>query len=152
MVDIFKSFLYDRRFFVEHLGFRYDFFVQLPDIPLGSILSSPLIIAFINDIGDPFHKKLAFCADDFNLFASVTELSNCLELQLDLDGLYALCGTNRLFLNLKCRNMHFTRKCYSIRLDYNVGNDVLELVHSITDLGEVFGERLLYSRSFLHFY
>lgn len=108
----------------------------LSGVPQGSHLGPILFSLFINDLPNVIKFcNLLMYADDVKIFLTYKDKSDCNFLQMDLDSFYDWCNLNLMELNMKkCKYMRFWRR-NCITVNYFLGGQQLELVHSFMDLG-----------------
>lgn len=113
----------------------------------GSISGPKLFLYFINDL--PLAIKYAsilLFADDVKLFSNVSDLSDCLKLQSDIDNLFNWCIHNNMKLNLnKCKVMSFFRIKTPINFDYNIDDTIIERAQILKDLGIIYDNKLSFN-------
>jgi len=81
-------------------------------------------------------------ADDVKLCLSMCLPNSYNDLQLDLDCLYTWCMMHMLNFNYsKCNFMTFHR-CNPSLYSYSIGNNALERIFSVQDLGVLFDHKL----------
>jgi hypothetical protein len=89
--------------------------------------------------------KLLFYADDFQLFAPVASLQDCVHVQADLNLLTDWCELNGLKLNVrKCKVITFFRARQPIEFAYMLNNTILQRVESIRDLGVIMDTKMTF--------
>jgi len=112
-------------------------------VPQGSHLGPLLFGLMINDL--PYVIKsstVLMYADDVKLCLSMCLPNSYNDLQLDLNCLYTWCMINMLNLNYsKCNFMTFYR-CNPSLYSYSIGNNALERIFSVQDLGVLFDHKL----------
>lgn len=102
-------------------------------VPEGSHLGPPLFNLFINDFQQilSFSDGLMF-ADDIKIFKIIKNVSDCLELQKDIEVFEKWCMQNDLRLNFsKCSFMSYCRLSSPIIFDYFLGGSKLSRVSEI---------------------
>lgn len=140
----FISYLSNRQQAVKMNGLISSYAPMTSGVPQGSILGPFLFILFINDIASCFkHTKFLLYADDLKLFATVSNTSDCINMQSDLNRLHNYCQMNKLHLSYsKCQYISFTRKKSRLIFEYGVGGNILESVSRVRDLGILFDSKL----------
>jgi len=112
-------------------------------VPQGSHLGPLLFGLMVNDL--PYVIKsstVLMYADDVKLCLYMCLPYSYNDLQLDLDCLYTWCMINMLNLNYsKCNFMTFYR-CNPSLYSYSIGNNALERIFSVQDLGVLFYHKL----------
>lgn len=142
-----KSYLSDRRQFVQHNGYRSTQYMQTSGVPQGSILGPLFFNIFINDIASRLSVKSLLYADDLKLFCEVRSLSDCERLQGDLDLVCEWCDVNGLSMNAsKCSVMSYTRRLTAFTHNYCLRGTVLHRPHTIKDLGVTFDPKFTFSK------
>jgi Reverse transcriptase (RNA-dependent DNA polymerase) len=116
-------------------------------VPQGSHLGPLCFIWFINELAELFQfVRVLFYADDMKLFLPVQGFQDCLKMQSDLNRLAEWCEKNALPLNVgKCKTISFSRSRHPVQFPYKLGEDVLERVHSISDLGVIMDRKMSFS-------
>lgn len=105
------------------------------------MLGPLLFNIFINDLGNLLKCKYLLFADDLKIYVCIRSTDDAILLQNDLDSLMMWCGRNELILNIgKC--MPFSLKRSPMVVSYHLGDDDLELVNNINDLGIIFDKKL----------
>lgn len=128
---------------VQFVNIRGSVSIAIPvtsGVPQGSHVGPLLFNLFINDISDiiKFCKFLLF-ADDLKLYFKISNLSDCLMVQEDLNSLYDWSVANDLHLNKdKCFAISFSKSRDPIKFDYHINLDSLQRVNEIKDLGVIF--------------
>ena len=104
--------------------------------PEGSILSPLLFALYVNDLPDKIKTNCLLFADDVKLYHKISNQSDSLLLQRDLDSLCQWSADWKLSLNpIKCKAITLTLKKCPIPTVYKINNTELEHVSSIRDLG-----------------
>ena len=80
-------------------------------VPQGSVLGPVLFLCYINDLPDGVKSELRLFADDTKLFSTINNITDCLDLQNDLDALCEWSTKWKL-------NFH-PQKCSILRLGKN---------------------------------
>lgn len=106
-------------------------------VPQGGHLSPLLFILFTNTISNYLStSKVLLFADDIKIYLKISSLSDCIQLQSDLDS---FCKwTQRVGLNLnlnKCHFMCFSRKRVPFIHQYSLNGSPLKRVYDVKDLG-----------------
>uniref|UniRef100_A0A2S2PFU5 RNA-directed DNA polymerase from mobile element jockey n=1 Tax=Schizaphis graminum TaxID=13262 RepID=A0A2S2PFU5_SCHGA len=123
--------------FVKIRGATSDFSITPSGVPQEGHLSPLLFIIFINSINNylSFCKVLLF-ADDIKIYSKITSISDCRQVQSDLDSFCLWTQRIGLTLNLnKCHSMTFHRKRMHIIFPYSLNGSPFERVSSVKDLG-----------------
>ena len=129
-------------------GHDTDWMKVTSGVPQGSILGPTLFLMYINDLPDTLrHAKCLLFADDAKIFSRIQCINDCSLLQLDLDNMSRWCADWRITLNVdKCFFINFSLlKSRNIDFIYSFGNDVIEKVSTIKDLGVTFAYNLKFS-------
>ena len=117
-------------------------------VPQGSHCGPILFTIFVNDLLDciKYSRYLMF-ADDLKIFKIISNITDCIELQEDLDNIYQWSITNALHLNIeKCSTISFVRHKHPTNFIYSLGSINLAQVAFIKDLGVTFDNRLTFSK------
>ena len=116
-------------------------------VPQGSHLGPILFLLFVNDIVNNFNFcRCLLYADDLKFFATVSSLSECRQVQYELNSLVDWCNCNFLKLNVKkCKVMRFFKLNSPVIYSYNIDNLKLEEVILINDLGIIFDKYLSFN-------
>ena len=146
LINLFRSYLWNRSQYVEHVGVRSRIFQAVSGVPQGSILGPLLFNLFVNDITTKLSTNHLLYADDMKLFLNTSSVDDCLRLQHDLDETSSWCRENRLTLNIsKCSVISYHRLRNPILFDYTINGQVLDRKDNIKDLGVVFDSQLSFS-------
>jgi hypothetical protein len=118
LVKFFCSYLQGRKQYVHCYGYDSASINVTSGVPQGSVLGLLLFLVFINDIGDKLTVPFFLFADDAKLLKQISEWSDCVTLQANLDEIMNWCTINKLSLNIKkCQVILFFEKGkYQIRL------------------------------------
>jgi hypothetical protein len=110
-------------------------------IPQGSVLGPILFVIFINDLPDVVNSSVKIFADDTKLFRPLSSSEDEVILQQDLDSLMAWSQKWQLGFNRsKCEVLHLGRVNH--RLDYQMGDSMLNTTSCVKDLGVFIDEDL----------
>lgn len=133
----FSSYITNRSQNVVINGFQSNDVHVTSGVPQGSILGPLLFTLFINDIDRCFcSSKFLLYADDLKLYKTISNVSDCISLQEDLNRLSTYCTDNKLNLSIpKCNTITFTNKKNVVTFSYNICNIPLSKVTSLRDLG-----------------
>ena len=83
---------------------------MLSGVPQGTVLGPLLFLIMISDIDkDVSASKLVSFADDTRLYSGVGDVTDCDNLQLDLNAVYDWAASNKMFFNSK----KFSYVCFS---------------------------------------
>ena len=106
-------------------------------MPQGSILGPLFFLVFINDIGENLNSSTRLFADDCVIYREISNQSDRISLQDDLDRLYRWTQLWQLPLNLtKCNSLSITSKSkYSPSHHYRLNDVQLNWVNTFTYLG-----------------
>ncbi len=147
-LDWFRSYLSHRFQRVVIAGVESDWVSVTSGVPQGSILGPSLFIMFINDLPSYFRSsECLLFADDLKIYQRVSSLSDCANLQSDLNQLSNWCSTWRMKLNLvKCCVVNFSlKRKLNISFDYVLNGSTLKSVSDVKDLGVYFSSNLCFS-------
>ena len=147
LVDWIKSYLSDRRQFVDYNGRHSSEFVVNSGVPQGSHLGPLLFLVFINDIveymGDGVFISLY--ADDLKIAVAINSPNDTSKLQSAINHLERWCNENELHLNLdKCAVLSISNKHEAniIRADYKYGSHSFKRVTEQKDLGVIIDSKM----------
>ncbi|XP_047998776.1 uncharacterized protein LOC125236121 [Leguminivora glycinivorella] len=100
----------------------------------------------VNDLVSGLQNaKCLLYADDLKLVMGIEQESDCLRLQDDLDRIHRWSVANKLHFNYsKCQIMTFTRRQYPVKFQYKLGDQVINRVNSVKDLGVNFDGELTF--------
>lgn len=116
-------------------------------VPQGSHLGPLLFILFLNDVDSCFEScKFLLFADDLKMFKTVKTLSDCIDINNDLQCFVEYCSKNKLKLNSdKCNIMSFSKQFNPVIFDYKIQGVSLEKMSSVKDLGVNFNSKLMFN-------
>lgn len=146
LLNWFKSYLERRSQLVSMNGHESRLYYADSGVPQGSHLGPILFSLFINDIVTKLqNSKCSLFADDLKIFKTVNCLTDASLLQSDLSKVQQWCTENFMVLNSqKCYHIKFTRKKMPIPSVYKVGDDVLNEVNEVKDLGVTLDAKLTF--------
>lgn len=145
-VELVKSYLTGRHQYVSYNGFKSEWYYPTSGVPQGSNLGPLLFLLFINDLSDTVSMKSLMFADDFKMFSTVTDITDCVSFQLQIEKILQWCKKNALDLNInKCKIVTFTRKLHPVNYRYTIDNTEITRVDTIKDLGVTFDAKLSFS-------
>lgn len=121
-------------------------FVASSGVPQGSILGPLLFVIFINDISSCFNfSKYLLYADDLKIYSTITNASDSINLQADLNNVVAWCSKNRLKLNInKCFHISYSKSRSITPTSYLIDGEQLTTIGEVSDLGVIFDARFLF--------
>ena len=142
-----ESFLTGRNQWVKINNFLSNTIEVYSGVPQGSHCGPLFFNLFINDIAEYItHSKFLLFADDLKIYLEISNLSDCLLLQEDLNSFVNWCELNCMKLNTdKCYCVNFNRLYSSVDFDYTLNNIPLKLVTDIKDLGILFDTKLSFT-------
>lgn len=131
-----QSYLADRKAFVK-VRCTSSHLLAIPSgVPQGSVIGPLLFILFVNDLCSVLESDKLMYADDLKVFRSVSSPLDSCALQQDIDRLLRWCTANGMEVNVqKCKIISFTRKRTPLLSSYRIGQNELERVNTIKDLG-----------------
>lgn len=143
LISLFASYLDSRKQFVEIRGFKSAVYDAPSGVPQGSILGPLLFDMFIDPISKILNTFFLIYADDIKIFSRISCVTDCENIQRDLDSLEMWCSTNGLSLNAsKCYVMSYTRKKNPVLFNYIIQDCYLTRPDTVRDLGVVFDSSL----------
>ena len=111
LLSLISSYLIGRELFVEYGGYRSKIYIATSGVPQGSNLGPLLFLLFFNDLSLKLGCPHLMFADDLKLYFKINSISDCLQLQRNLNIVTEWCTLNRLQLNVsKCKIMSFTKR------------------------------------------
>lgn len=140
------SYLRDRTQAVTIKGHCTSFIPVTSGVPQGSHLGPLMFNIFVNDVVEIFkNSNFLLYADDKKILRLISEPSDSLALQEDLNNLNVYCSNNSLFINAKkCNVITFTRKSNPITSNYFIGTNQIERVNEVRDLGVLLDSELTF--------
>ena len=101
---------------------------MLSGVPQGTVLGPLLFLIMISDIDkDVSTSKLVSFADNTRLYYAVGDVTECDNLQLDLNAVYDLASSNNMFFNSK----KFSYVCFSSNVSAYKSNLYIDPVMNI---------------------
>lgn len=144
LLQFLADYLKDRRQYVHVKMHKSDEFYTRSGVSQGSTLGPTLFLAMINDL--PTALSTSQClmfADDLKVYQSVSEASDCVRLQRDIESVENWSRVNRLAFNTaKCKVVSFTRSSNPIAFSYTLGGSTLDRENKIQDLGVILDDHL----------
>lgn len=135
LINFFKSYLNDRKQFVQYNGYRSIQFSAISGVPQGSNLGPMLFLIFINDITSVIDVKCQLFADDLKVYNTINSAEDCVKLQNNLVNIQSWCDVNDLSLNIsKCSALSFTRKLNPIHYNYQINDITLNRPETVKDI------------------
>ena len=148
LINLFSSYLKDRKCCVSHLGKKSKIFSPASGVPQGSVLGPLLFNIFINDIADCFKKSnFLLFADDLKIYSHVKVENDVEAIQNDLNNLDMWCKNNSLNINISKTNVvTFSNKHITIIKDYKMNGESILRKESIKDLGVLFSSKFKFKQ------
>ena len=139
------SFLYNRQQRVVLNGQTSPWVPVTSGTPEGSLLSPLLFLLFINDLPLYVQSKCLMYADDVKMYREVRSGADGDLLHADLHRLVNWSSVWKLKLNVsKCKVFTITLKRSPVINSYVIGNEMLERVSMMRDLGVVLDQKLTF--------
>lgn len=131
-----KSFLANRSQFVHVNNESSEPLEVTSGVPQGCVLGPLLFLIYINDLPLTVSCKIRMFADDCVIYHTITNASDQLTLQHDLNNIQEWCDNSLLKLNPnKCKVVSFTRRKNPFLFPYQITNAPLEIVQCFKYLG-----------------
>jgi len=143
-----KNFLMERRQQVMVAGTGSQWAPVLSGVPQGSVLGPLLFICYINDMPETVSSFIYMYADDTKVVREVTSVTDCEELQSDLDSIQHWSQMWQLKFNSdKCKIMHLGhgRNRAEYTMNENGVSVPLEVISEEKDLGVWVDNKLKFS-------
>ena len=141
-----KSYLHNRKQFVQIDDCKSTLLNVTCGVPQGSILGPKLFILYINDICNVSEiVKFILFADDTNVFHSDHDINNlCTTMSNELDKLHAWFTVNKLSLNISKTNyiLFGRRRCIADNVSITMGKSPISRVKVTKFLGVNIDENL----------
>ncbi|CAK1584172.1 unnamed protein product [Parnassius mnemosyne] len=137
LLKFFASYLGERRQYVEFAGYESEPYFTFSGVSQGSNLGPLEFILLINDLPEVIKdSKCLLFADDLKLFLSVADVSDCEQLQRDIDRVVQWSAINKLYFNTsKCEVISYGRRQAPLQYRYEVDGTVMPRVSFVHDLG-----------------
>lgn len=142
-----ESYLSNREFYIVVNGFRSSRnYFMTSGAPQGTHLAPILFNIYVNDLPHCFlHSECFLYADDLKFARQIESSSDIALLQDDLNRVITWCESNKMELNLKkCYHVSFSRKSKPINSVYLIGNEKVQEVDTIRDLGVIFDKKVTF--------
>ena len=131
-----ENFLKNRHQRVCVSGYVSDWTEVVSGIPQGSVLGALLFVIYINDLPDNIQSDIFLFADDTKFFRKVEDSDDAAIIQQDLNTLYQWSNDWLLkFHPDKCVVIRLSVTSENWYYKYTLGNDELEYVDLVKDLG-----------------
>ena len=105
-------------------------------VPQGTILGPLMFLIFINDICNNIDSTCRLYADDCIIYRPIRNINDVVSLQMDLNRLYKWSEKWLLKFNVKkCKVMHISKNCNSLKMNYHIGKKQLEVTNCEQYLG-----------------
>lgn len=105
-------------------------------VPQGSVLGPLRFLIYINDLPLSVSSHIRVFADDCVVYSTITNISDQILLQNDLNNIQNWCDDWLILLNpSKCKVMSMTRCRNTLRFSYVIYNKPIEPVKSFKYLG-----------------
>lgn len=142
-----RSYLTGRYLLVRvdgHISNEYEVTFRVPQ---GSHLGPILFNIFVNDIGSKLISEYLLYADDLKIFRKITGEIDVDILQNDFNEIHNWCQVNKLNLSIKkCAVMSFSWSHIRIPTGYFLGDQRVQEVSGIKDLGIVVDNKLTFAK------
>lgn len=137
LLDWITSYLTNRSQYIVLNNCKSDLIQITSGVPQGSHIGPLLFSIFINDVSKCFiHSEYLLYADDLKIFKKIHSNTDIEAFQSDLNRFESYCSDNFLFLNVKkCNHITFTRNRAVFDNNFNIGNNMIQKVTTIKDLG-----------------
>ena len=113
--------------------------------PERGVISALCFALYVNDLPRGMTSRVLLYADDAKLYRKIACQSDADLLQKDLETLYQWSKTWKLKLNSsKCNSFTMTLKTKPLFKKYKIGDDTLERVDKIRDLGVILDSKLTF--------
>lgn len=131
------DYLRDRKQYVRMGVFRSQEYYTRSGVSQGSTLGPTQFLIMINDLPRVLMgTECLMFADDLKLFHSISDISDCEQLQSDIDAVVRWSKRNKLTFNVtKCKSITFTRSRSPVIMSYELAGTPIERVATIRDLG-----------------
>ena len=142
-----SSYLNDRTQTVKFNNVYSDLIKVTSGVPQGSHLGPLLFNIFINDLSYLLTDcEFLFYADDLKMFKSIADSNDTFCIQTSINILNSWCLANGMKLNVKkCNLITFARHNNVVINSYKIGNDTLERIKVVRDLGVLMDQKLTFN-------
>lgn len=146
LLKFFASYLRDRQQYVQHGHFISTPYHTRSGVSQGSVLGPFLFGIMVNDLELVVRSvECLLYADDLKLVYGVEHAADCISLQDDIDSVWRWSVDNKLSFNAaKCGVCSFSRACFPLHNQYVLGDEPINRLFSVKDLGVLFDTRLTF--------
>ncbi|KAG6460079.1 hypothetical protein O3G_MSEX011756 [Manduca sexta] len=137
LLQFFASYMKDRRQYVDYNGYESQPYYTRSGVSQGSNLGPLEFIIMINDLPEVVrHASCLLFADDLKLLHEVKNDLDFKCLQEDISRVVEWSHKNKLYFNVgKCSVISFTRARTPMHYEYKVGEEPMQRVSQVRDLG-----------------
>ena len=143
LVQLFHSYLQERKLSVQYRGQISKEFVATSGVPQGANLAALLFSVYVNDLAYELKTGALLYADDMKIYRNIRNKGDAEKLQMQLDKIATWCKYNGIQLNVKkCSVLTYSRACSPYIYNYKINKNALVRATKIKDLGVVFKSTL----------
>jgi Reverse transcriptase (RNA-dependent DNA polymerase). len=112
LVQLFHSYLQERKLSVQYRGQISKEFVATSGVPQGANLAALLFSVYVNDLAHELKTGALLYADDMKIYRNIRNKGDAEKLQMQLDKIATWCKYNGIQLNVKkCSVLTYSRAC-----------------------------------------